>query len=118
MSRNRRNKKSRRGAIAVLAAIVMVMMMAVLAFALDLSNVSRIKDETQAVADAAALAGVEVRGRHRAGQSDCRGEVKHRKRTVDHVDQLECRVGKLERLPRARSLPAPARRTRFRSLFL
>ncbi len=48
---------SRRGAVLVLAAIMMVMLLGMVAFAVDIGNLCVAKTQTQAVADAAALAG-------------------------------------------------------------
>jgi Flp pilus assembly protein TadG len=57
MVKNRRVGKNRRGAITVLAALLMVLLVAMVAYAFDFGNICRVKTETQAVADAAALAG-------------------------------------------------------------
>ena len=49
--------ESRRGSITILSAFLMVGLLAMVAFAVDIGNICRVKTETQAVADAAALAG-------------------------------------------------------------
>ena len=57
MVRRHRRGGSRRGAIAPLSAFLMIFLLAMVAFAVDVGNICRVQTQTQAVADAAALAG-------------------------------------------------------------